>query len=71
MHGREREELNTRLFLIGSCLLKSALFACSSHLLHASDADQAQELLMRWSAEGAGKVPGKLLSLGLTFLSEV
>lgn len=29
-----------------------------SHLLHASDADQAKELLMAWSVEGVGKLPG-------------
>lgn len=32
------------------------------HILHASDADQAEELLMRWSAEGVGKVPSEFAS---------
>jgi len=32
------------------------------HILHASDADQAEELLMRWSAEGVGKVPSEFVN---------
>lgn len=41
------------------------------HVLHASDADQAEELLMIWSAEGVGKVPGTSLTLVLRTRSDV
>ncbi|KAL7410296.1 kinase-like domain-containing protein [Mrakia frigida] len=43
----------------GARINKDSISAPSNfqHVLHASDADQAEELLMRWSAEGVGKVP--------------
>jgi hypothetical protein len=30
-----------------------------SHLVHASDAEQAEDILRRWQADGVGKVAGE------------
>ncbi len=36
----------------------------SSHLVHASDADQAAALLTRWGPDGLGKLGGQIRTLG-------
>jgi len=38
-------------------------FSCSSHLVHASDADQLEALLTRWGPDGLGKLGGRLFTL--------
>jgi hypothetical protein len=42
----------------------SLLFSHSiSHLIHASDANQLEALLIRWGPDGVGKLGGQFLSL--------
>lgn len=39
-------------------LLYAYLFNVTSHLVHASDADQLEALLTRWGPDGVGKLGG-------------